>query len=128
MIKHEMLTLGRFVFQTDKVAYSKINTSRAFSWSETRPMGMVSRSTFEGPEPKKISLNGVISTQCTGGRPLKDLYEMAQKGRAYIMKDSRGFHLGKWKIENISEDGEKMIKEGYPVVVSFKIDLSEYYG
>lgn len=128
MIKHEMLTLGRFVFQTDKVAYSKINTTRAYSWNETKPMGMVSRSTFEGPEPKKISLNGVIYTVETGGRPLRVLHEMAERGKPYIMKDSRGFNLGKWKIENITEDGEKIIKEGYPVIVTFKVDLSEYYG
>lgn len=54
--------------------------------------------------------------------------EMKVNGGPFVLSDSQGYNLGRWKIMDINWTEDKVIDDGTAMVIPFTISLEEYAG
>ncbi|HJF74484.1 phage tail protein [Gallibacterium anatis] len=120
-----LAALGVFVFMRHTTPFQSL--SREVSWRHptNSVIGAMPKTQFLGKEGERITLQGRLAPEITGGRiSLQMLETMAEMGDAYPLIDGASFALmGYFVVEKISEERSELFGDGAPRLIDFSVTL-----
>ncbi|MBB1200574.1 phage tail protein [Enterobacteriaceae bacterium 89] len=120
-----MLALGLFVFERRTLPYQSLKRDASYSWVPNKRMGKRSAYQFLGPGEEKITLDGALFTEITGGRVTLALIRfMAEQGCAWPLLDGNGTIYGMYVVSSVVETDSEFFPDGTPRKISFTLTLT----
>jgi uncharacterized protein len=119
-----MLTLGLFVFQIDTLPYQSFQRQVTWRHPTNSRVGTSPASQFLGRDNDKISLDGVLLPELTGGTVSLALLEaMADEGQAWPLIEGTGMIYGMFVVESLSTTRTVFFRDGAARRIEFNIAL-----
>lgn len=119
-----MLTFGTVAFSVDEAAYQALRRTARFRVAAQENVGERPGYHFTGPGEEAIVLSGVIMPTYRG-RPavLNDLRALAAEGRSRTLTSGLGEGLGRWILQEVTEEQSALFVDGQARKVGFSIRL-----
>lgn len=122
-----LMALGPFRFQVSGPSYERFSHRSEARWEKQERLGREPALQFMGPGGHRISLDGTIYTQYTGGyAQIERMREAMAKGAPFILVSGFGKVFGKFVIEGVDTGQEYFLPDGSPLKVEFTVDLASY--
>ncbi|ELY6214024.1 phage tail protein [Cronobacter dublinensis] len=120
-----MLVLGMFVFMRQTLPYQSMQRSVDYRWPSNSRIGRRPSFQFLGVEEEKITLNGTLYPEITGGKlSLKAVELMAEEGKAWPLMDGTGVIYGLFVINSVETTGTEFFSDGSPRKIDFTLTLT----
>ena len=119
-----MLTLGTISFSVSGAAYQTLARATRFRLTAHERVGNQVAYQYTGPGEDSITLSGVIMPTYRG-RPgaLDDLRGMAAAGESRLLTSGTGGGLGRWVIDEVTEERSGLFSRGEPRKIDFTVKL-----
>lgn len=122
-----MLALGAFRFSTAENAYQSLRRSDAWRWPAQDRLGREPALQFTGPDKATCEIEGTIYPHYRGGLKQVDAMRAeAGKGVPLRLADGYGYIWGRWVIERIEETQSRLLANGAPLKIEFRLSLGKY--
>lgn len=119
-----MLTLGLFVFQLDTLPYQSFQRQVSWRHPTNSRVGTSPASQFVGRDNDKVSLDGVLLPELTGGTVSLALLEaMADQGKAWPLIEGTGMIYGMFVVESLNTTRTVFFKDGAARKIDFTLAL-----
>lgn len=119
-----LMALGMFVFSISNLAFHELQRQTSWRHPSNSRVGASPAHQYVGHGDDTIALSGVLVPE-TVGRPqsLKELREMGDTGKAWVLAAGTGEIFGAFAIESLNETGSMHIDNGAPRRVDFQLQL-----
>lgn len=119
-----MLALGLFVFQLNTLPYQSFQRQVNWRHPTNSRVGTSPASQFVGRDNDKITLDGVLMPELTGGTVTLALLEaMADHGKAWPLIEGTGMIYGMFVVESLATTRTVFFKDGAARKIDFQISL-----
>ena len=119
-----MLTLGLFVFQLNTLPYQSFQRQVSWRHPTNSRVGTSPASQFVGRDNDKVSLDGVLLPELTGGTVSLALLEaMADQGKAWPLIEGTGMIYGMFVVESLNTTRTVFFKDGAARKIDFTLAL-----
>lgn len=119
-----MLTLGLFVFMLDTLPYQQLQRQMAWRHASNSRVGTTPASQFLGRDADKVTIEGVLLPELTGGTLSLALLEaMADEGTAWPLIEGTGTLYGMFVVENLSQTKTVFFQDGAARKIEFQLGL-----
>ena len=119
-----MLVLGMFVFRLDTLPYQSFQRQVTWRHPTNSRIGTSPASQFLGRDNDKISLDGVLLPELTGGTVSLALLEaMADEGKAWPLIEGTGMVYGMFVVESLNTTRTVFFQDGAARKIEFSIAL-----
>lgn len=119
-----MLALGLFVFQLNTLPYQSFQRQVTWRHPTNSRVGTSPASQFVGRDNDKITLDGVLLPELTGGTVTLALLEaMADQGKAWPLIEGTGMIYGMFVVESLATTRTVFFKDGAARKIDFQISL-----
>jgi phage protein U len=120
-----MLALGFFVFMRQTLPFQGMQREAEYRWPSNSRVGKRDAFQFLGVGEEKITLNGTLYPEITGGTlTLTALRLMAEQGKAWPLIAGTGMIYGMYVINSINETGAEFFSDGSPRKIDFTLALT----
>lgn len=120
-----MLALGFFVFMRQTLPFQGMQREAEYRWPSNSRVGRRDAFQFLGVGEEKITLNGTLYPEITGGTlTLTALRQMAEQGKAWPLIAGTGQIYGMYVINSINETGAEFFSDGSPRKIDFTLALT----
>lgn len=120
----KMMALGQFVFCLQTLPYTELQQQLAWRHASNSRVGARAKSQFLGVDEEKITLNGTLYPELTGGEEAIDtLRKMADAGDEYPLVDGTGRIYGFFVIESITPTRSEFFGDGAARKIGFSISM-----
>ena len=122
----QQLALGEFVFGLDtSFPYDRLARKTSGGWVDldiisSKPL---SHNTGQGAETGRLSGK---AQWAAGMAKVDELRAMANSRAPFTLVDGLGRNWGRWKIDGVSEDQERVIDDGTAALLNWTLELSEF--
>lgn len=122
----QQMALGEFVFGlASGFPYERLARKTKGGWVDldiisSKPM---SHNTGQGLESLRLSGKAQLAA---GMAKLDELRAMADARQPYTLVDGVGRVWGRWRIDAVSEDQERVIDDGTATLLSWTLELQEF--
>lgn len=122
----QQMALGEFVFGlATGFPYERLSRKTTGGWVDldiisSKPM---SHNTGQGAESLRLSGKAQLGA---GMAKLDELRAMADARRPYTLVDGIGRVWGRWRIDAVNEDQERVIDDGTATLLSWTLELQEF--
>lgn len=124
-----LFQFGELVFGMETLVPQTTGHSNEYRWpkQDRFQRGPARQWTGEGDE--KITFSGVIFPQfmSVGHKQLQQVKNVARQGVPHMLVDSSGYVVGKYVIEEVTEDREKFLDNAAPRKQTFTITFGRYF-
>lgn len=119
-----LLSLGMFVFSTNKTAIDEIQRKTSWRWAKGNAVGVRPIMQFTGPDNDKITLPGILYPELTDGTPsLNKIRAMGNTGKFYALVGGSGEYFGIYAITDLDETRSYLLPNGMARKIEFSISL-----
>lgn len=119
-----MLALGLFVFSLDTAPYQQLQRQVAWRHPSNSRVGTTPASQFIGRDADKITLDGTLYPEVTGGTLSLTLLEaMADQGMAWPLIEGTGMLYGMFVVESLNQTRNTFFKDGAARKIDFQLTL-----
>lgn len=119
-----MLILGMFVFKLDTLPYQSFQRQIAWRHPTNSRVGTSPASQFLGRDNDKITLDGVLLPELTGGTVSLALLEaMADGGKAWPLIEGTGMIYGMFVVESLNTTRTVFFRDGAARKIEFSLSL-----
>lgn len=119
-----MMIYGMMVFMRQTLPYAEQQRSVDYRWPTNSRVGQRASAQFVGVGDEKITLNGELRPEVTGGvLSLLTLKTMADEGRAWPLIGGNGTIYGMFVVENFSETHSEFFANGTARKIGFTLAL-----
>lgn len=118
------MALGQFVFGLETLAYQEFKRSTSWRHPSSSRVGARAARQYVGPGDDSVTLSGWVAPELIGSyASVAELRAMGDSGQAFALVAGTGEVFGQWVIENLSETGTELHKDGTPRRIAFDIKL-----
>jgi len=119
-----LMTLGLFVFSLQTAPLNQLKRNASWKHASNSRIGKRDAKQYLGPGDEKVTLQGVIAPEITGGPAnLEELRGMADQGKAWTLIDASGEVWGQFIINDINEDRTHFLPTGEARKIEFSLSL-----
>lgn len=119
-----MLSFGSVSFAVTEAAYRTLQRSTRFRVPAHERVGAQVGYQYTGPGQDGITLSGVILPTYRGRLGvLDDLRTLAAEGEARPLTSGTGEALGRWIVDEITEERSHLFRDGAPRKVTYSVKL-----
>jgi uncharacterized protein len=119
-----MLALGLFVFKIDTLPYQSFQRQITWRHPTNSRVGTSPASQFVGRDNDKITLDGVLMPELTGGTVSLALLEsMADGGKAWPLIEGTGVIYGLFVVESLNTTRTVFFRDGAARKIEFSLSL-----
>lgn len=122
----QQAALGGFVFSiAEDTAYEKLTRRSTGGWVTSDILGAKPRSQNTGLGLETITISGQVYG-AAGMQKMEKLRELQRQRKPLPLVSGHGENWGRWKLMEISEDHQRVVDDGTPLVISFSLNLEEF--
>lgn len=119
-----MMIYGMMPFMRQTLSYDGLQHNIDYRWATNSRVGQRPSAQFIGPGDEKITLNGELRPEITGGLASLLLVKLlANKGRAWPLIGGNGIIYGMYVIENFASSHSDLYKDGSARKITFTLSL-----
>ncbi|MBU4680452.1 phage tail protein [Cedecea davisae] len=120
-----MLALGLFVFMRQTLPYQSMQHETSWRWPSNSRVGQRPAFQFLGVDEEKITLNGTLYPELTGGRlSLLAVQLMAEEGKAWSLIEGTGNIYGMFVINSVHKTNTEFFSDGTARKIDFTLELT----
>lgn len=119
-----MMIYGMFVFMLETIPYQNLQRSMSWRYAKNDRVGRSASWQYIGAGEDKITLNGVLLPEVTGGDiSLELLRTAAYRGRPYPLIEGTGMIYGMYIMDGLNEGRAEFFSDGKARRIEFSISL-----
>lgn len=122
----QQLALGEFVFGlATGFPYDRLARKTSGGWVDLDIISSKPLSHNTGQGAEAVRLSGKAQW-AAGMAKVDELRAMANSRAPFTLVDGLGRNWGRWKIDGVSEDQERVIDDGTAALLNWTLELSEF--
>lgn len=122
----QQLALGEFVFGlATGFPYDRLARKTSGGWVDLDIISSKPLSHNTGQGAETVRLSGKAQW-AAGMAKVDELRAMANSRAPFTLVDGLGRNWGRWKIDGVSEDQERVIDDGTASLLNWTLELSEF--
>lgn len=122
----QQMALGAFVFSLGSgFPYSSLSRKTSGGWVDLDIVNSKPYAHNTGQGLEQLNLRGK-AFKGAGMAKLDELRAMANARAPYSLVDALGRNWGRWRIENVNENQERIIDDGTAMIVEWELELKEF--
>ncbi|HGY3000259.1 TPA: phage tail protein [Pseudomonas aeruginosa] len=122
----QQLALGEFVFGlATGFPYDRLARKTSGGWVDLDIISSKPLSHNTGQGAETVRLSGKAQW-AAGMAKVDELRAMANSRAPFTLVDGLGRNWGRWKIDGVSEDQERVIDDGTAALLNWTLELSEF--